>query len=101
MTSVPAPGGWEDGRGAAPAHRPSRRAGQAGSGASASVSTRSRPMMRVEVPAGPAINPSLGRVVLVAVFWLGLAVAVVPWWQDTPAGSGGGGGAAPAEGGGA
>ena len=44
-------------------------------------------MMRVEVPAGPAINPSLGRVVLVAVFWLGLAVAVVPWWQDTPAGS--------------
>jgi predicted ferric reductase len=42
-----------------------------------------RPVMRLEVPAGPAINPSRGSKLLHAAFWFGLVVVIVPWWQDT------------------
>ena len=43
--------------------------------------------MRLQTSAGPVIKPSVGRVVLVVVFWLGLAVAIATWWIDTPGGS--------------
>jgi predicted ferric reductase len=46
-----------------------------------------RPAMRLEVPAGPVIDPSRGRRLLLAAFWLGLVFVILPWWVDTGSGS--------------